>query len=184
MPPPLLVLSLVALLPLALSLAPNSPSFLIVQNSGGGHGSIGYHLAKRLAKVGPVTFLQDSACDKSKEPFASYNNLEIDVDIQYLDFKTDLPSLPQFDVVIDNFSKVSSWKEREKKGGRRRVWKRKDGGGVADEREGEGNQRESRREAFFHLPSLPPPAPPSSLLLFLPGLPLPFFFSLCLLSCR
>merc|ERR1719203_2312161 len=50
---------------------------LIVQNKGGGHGELGFQLAKNLLsddskKITSVTILQDSACDNSKEPFASY----------------------------------------------------------------------------------------------------------------
>mmetsp|Transcript_9049 Transcript_9049/g.11118 ORF Transcript_9049/g.11118 Transcript_9049/m.11118 type:complete len:386 (-) Transcript_9049:73-1230(-) len=48
---------------------------LIVQNKGGGHGELGYQLAKTLSshpKISSITILQDDACDKTKEPFKSY----------------------------------------------------------------------------------------------------------------
>merc|ERR1719203_2098917 len=48
---------------------------LIVQNNGGGHGELGFQLAKNLSsnsKITSITILQDSACSDSKEPFASY----------------------------------------------------------------------------------------------------------------
>ena len=48
---------------------------LIVQNKGGGHGELGYQLAKTLQNVEQitsVTILQDDACDDTKEPFKSY----------------------------------------------------------------------------------------------------------------
>jgi hypothetical protein len=52
-------------------------SALIVQNKGGGHGELGYQLAKTLLKdysdkIDSVTILQDEACNDSKEPFKSY----------------------------------------------------------------------------------------------------------------
>jgi len=48
---------------------------LIVQNKGGGHGELGYQLAKKLSthpKISSITILQDDACNDSKEPFKSY----------------------------------------------------------------------------------------------------------------
>lgn len=48
---------------------------LIVQNKGGGHGELGFQLAKNLSsnsKITSITILQDAACNDSKEPFASY----------------------------------------------------------------------------------------------------------------
>jgi nucleoside-diphosphate-sugar epimerase len=50
-------------------------SALIVQNKGGGHGELGYQLAKVLeesAKIDSITILQDDACKDSTEPFKSY----------------------------------------------------------------------------------------------------------------
>eukprot|EP00444_Apocalathium_aciculiferum_P008529 CAMPEP_0183402152 /NCGR_PEP_ID=MMETSP0370-20130417/13711_1 /TAXON_ID=268820 /ORGANISM="Peridinium aciculiferum, Strain PAER-2" /LENGTH=412 /DNA_ID=CAMNT_0025583691 /DNA_START=60 /DNA_END=1298 /DNA_ORIENTATION=+ len=51
---------------------------LIVQNKGGGHGELGYHLALKLAKDKglKVTMINDSAAKKSKPPFNSYADLE------------------------------------------------------------------------------------------------------------
>jgi nucleoside-diphosphate-sugar epimerase len=48
---------------------------LIVQNKGGGHGELGYQLAKTLStnpKITSITILQDDACNDDKEPFKSY----------------------------------------------------------------------------------------------------------------
>eukprot|EP00550_Attheya_septentrionalis_P007764 CAMPEP_0198282354 /NCGR_PEP_ID=MMETSP1449-20131203/2191_1 /TAXON_ID=420275 /ORGANISM="Attheya septentrionalis, Strain CCMP2084" /LENGTH=380 /DNA_ID=CAMNT_0043978595 /DNA_START=10 /DNA_END=1152 /DNA_ORIENTATION=+ len=48
---------------------------LIVQNKGGGHGELGFQLAKALSanpKITSVTILQDDACNDAKEPFVSY----------------------------------------------------------------------------------------------------------------
>lgn len=48
---------------------------LIVQNKGGGHGELGYQLAKALqsnSKISSITILQDEACKFDKEPFRSY----------------------------------------------------------------------------------------------------------------
>lgn len=52
-------------------------SALIVQNKGGGHGELGFQLAKNLSsnsKITSITILQDAACNDSKEPFASYSS--------------------------------------------------------------------------------------------------------------
>jgi NAD dependent epimerase/dehydratase family len=49
---------------------------LIVQNKGGGHGELGYQLAKVLVqheKISSVTILQDEARKEKSEPFASYS---------------------------------------------------------------------------------------------------------------
>lgn len=48
---------------------------LIVQNKGGGHGELGFQLAKNLSandKITSITILQDDACKDSAEPFCSY----------------------------------------------------------------------------------------------------------------
>jgi len=48
---------------------------LIVQNKGGGHGELGFHLAKLLdahPKIENVTIVQDDDADYLKEPFKSY----------------------------------------------------------------------------------------------------------------
>jgi nucleoside-diphosphate-sugar epimerase len=48
---------------------------LIVQNKGGGHGDLGYQLAKKLSsnpKITSITIIQDDACNDKKEPFKSY----------------------------------------------------------------------------------------------------------------
>ena len=51
-------------------------SALIIQNKGGGHGELGYQLAKTLLngndKIDSVTILQDSAAKAEQEPFRSY----------------------------------------------------------------------------------------------------------------
>uniref|UniRef100_A0A7S3L685 NAD-dependent epimerase/dehydratase domain-containing protein n=1 Tax=Amphora coffeiformis TaxID=265554 RepID=A0A7S3L685_9STRA len=51
-------------------------SALIVQNKGGGHGELGYQLARVLeknAKIDSITILQDEACKDNSEPFKSYS---------------------------------------------------------------------------------------------------------------
>jgi len=48
---------------------------LIVQNKGGGHGELGFQLAKTLSsnsKITSITILQDDACNDEKTPFDSY----------------------------------------------------------------------------------------------------------------
>eukprot|EP00435_Cladocopium_sp_Y103_P024276 s2634_g5.t4 len=65
-------------------------SALIVQNKGGGHGEIGYHLALKLAKEKglKVTMIQDSACKQDKPPFDSYSDLTAaGVDIKMADLQ-------------------------------------------------------------------------------------------------
>jgi nucleoside-diphosphate-sugar epimerase len=50
-------------------------SALIIQNKGGGHGELGYQLAKTLQtneKISSITILQDDACKDLQEPFKSY----------------------------------------------------------------------------------------------------------------
>lgn len=52
-----------------------SATGLIVQNKGGGHGELGYQLAKALQQHGTITaitILQDQACKDTQEPFKSY----------------------------------------------------------------------------------------------------------------
>lgn len=70
--------------------APRSPSSLrmssalIVQNKGGGHGELGYQLAKTLLqhdKITSITILQDEACKDTAEPFKSYSTDIPDVKI-------------------------------------------------------------------------------------------------------
>ncbi|KAG5178315.1 hypothetical protein JKP88DRAFT_188667, partial [Tribonema minus] len=86
---------------------------LIVQNKGGGHGELGYHLANILQEKGvEVTLLQDSAAKKAKQPFASYGELESKgVKVVWGDFAGEggvgasLPSDEAFDYVFDNYAK-------------------------------------------------------------------------------
>ena len=50
---------------------------LIVQNKGGGHGELGYQLAKTLEsnpKITSITILQDEACKDDQEPFSCYSS--------------------------------------------------------------------------------------------------------------
>ena len=50
---------------------------LIVQNKGGGHGELGFQLAKNLLgndKITSITILQDEACKETAEPFKSYSS--------------------------------------------------------------------------------------------------------------
>jgi hypothetical protein len=76
--------------------------------SGGGHGELGYHLAKILSAKGiAVTLLQDSAAKKDKQPFASYS--ELDVEVVWGDLAAgvgaSIPSGKKYDYVFDNFAK-------------------------------------------------------------------------------
>jgi len=59
---------------------------VIIQNKGGGHGEIGYHLAKTLQAKGlKVTMLQDMAAKKSKVPYSLYDADLKDVQIAWID---------------------------------------------------------------------------------------------------
>jgi nucleoside-diphosphate-sugar epimerase len=83
---------------------------LIIQNKGGGHGEIGFSLSKVLLSGShQVTILQDS-CDKSAQPFCSYNQLQgltvVDTKLKDIEaMKSFLSSGNKFDVVVDNNSK-------------------------------------------------------------------------------
>eukprot|EP00930_Biecheleria_cincta_P032739 TRINITY_DN226_c0_g1_i1.p1 TRINITY_DN226_c0_g1~~TRINITY_DN226_c0_g1_i1.p1 ORF type:complete len:720 (+),score=158.02 TRINITY_DN226_c0_g1_i1:134-2293(+) len=59
---------------------------LIMQNKGGGHGEIGYHLALALQSKGlKVTMLQDSAAKKQQVPYSLYESNLPDVGITWID---------------------------------------------------------------------------------------------------
>ena len=92
-------------------------SALIVQNKGGGHGELGFQLAKNLSsnsKITSITILQDAACKESKEPFVSYASDFPQVKIVKADLADesmtadDMQSLlggQSYDYVWDNASK-------------------------------------------------------------------------------
>jgi nucleoside-diphosphate-sugar epimerase len=98
-------LTMMALKPLS------SSKVLIVQNKGGGHGSLGYYLAKSLHKLHPgveVTLWQDKTNYK-KDPFHLYAALKAesktavhDVDMASMESP---PEPNSFDYIIDNWSK-------------------------------------------------------------------------------
>jgi len=91
---------------------------LIVQNKGGGHGELGYQLAKVLTDmpdVSSVTILQDDACKETAEPFCSYSTdlpgvevarapLSSDESMSAGDFAAVLGG-KKFEYVFDNCSK-------------------------------------------------------------------------------
>lgn len=93
-------------------------SALIVQNKGGGHGELGFQLAKKLkdTKITSITILQDSACNEKKEPFKSYATDIPDVKIIKADLadesmtaeslQTILGEGSSFEYVWDNASKA------------------------------------------------------------------------------
>lgn len=99
----------------------NAASALIVQNKGGGHGELGYQLAKVLEtqhgdKIDSITILQDDACKDTAEPFASYATdlphvhvvkapLSRNDDNITAETLQDLLSGQSFDYVWDNCSK-------------------------------------------------------------------------------
>ena len=85
---------------------------VVVQNKGGGHGTLGYSLCKQLRAGNPelqLTLLQDK-CNRKKEPFASYGELEaLGVEIVDGDVSEGVTKLSgaaaKFDYVVDNWSK-------------------------------------------------------------------------------
>ncbi|KAJ8613886.1 hypothetical protein CTAYLR_008691 [Chrysophaeum taylorii] len=84
---------------------------VIVQNKGGGHGEIGFHLAKALAaaKDLEVTILQDAAAKASALPFCKYD--EVPAKVTWCDLgdtaaiEAALRGTPTVTHVFDNFAK-------------------------------------------------------------------------------
>lgn len=87
---------------------------LLIQNKGGGHGTIGYHLCKQLIESNPsidITLLQDKT-DMAKSPFSSYSDLEkLGVKIVEMKLSSSMdvnsinPTGQPIDYIIDNWSK-------------------------------------------------------------------------------
>lgn len=94
----------------AVALAAVGGIALIVQNKGGGHGEIGYHLALQLVKEKncKVIMIQDSAAKMDKPPFNDYNNLAYSgVEVRYADLENGglaaaMQGVPRCDYVFDN----------------------------------------------------------------------------------
>jgi len=94
----------------AVAMAAAGTAALIVQNKGGGHGEIGYHLALNLAKEKgmKVTMINDSAAKTDKPPFNSYSDLEAaGVEIKWADLAAGglagaLSGVAPCDYVFDN----------------------------------------------------------------------------------
>jgi len=87
-------------------------SVLIIQNKGGGHGEIGFHLAKQLtAKGKSVTILHEGAGPNAKEAHRAYGELDSSVKVVWggdlSDASASLGMLngASFDAVVDNWSK-------------------------------------------------------------------------------
>lgn len=82
---------------------------VIVQNKGGGHGEIGFHLAKALSSSNgmKVTILQDENAKKDALPFCKYDELEAEVKWCSLSDKDSVAAaMPEsFSHVFDNNSK-------------------------------------------------------------------------------
>lgn len=98
------------------SLAVSGKSVAILQSKGGGHGEIGYALAKKLMANNEVMILQDPACKKTTEPFCSYDADLISKGVKIMD--CDLSNTESvssslasgtWNVVIDNNSKDKSF---------------------------------------------------------------------------
>jgi|TARA_A100001015_G_scaffold139666_1_gene154860 nucleoside-diphosphate-sugar epimerase len=90
----------------------------ILQSKGGGHGEIGFALAKALLDSNEVTILQDPACKRTSQPFCEYDSEIIakgvkveDCDLSNADAVCG--ALPgEWDVVIDNNNKDASFAEK------------------------------------------------------------------------
>lgn len=85
---------------------------LILQNKGGGHGEIGYHLAKALQAKGlEVTLVQDPAAKPNKPPFNLYDTELVDCNVAWCE-PTDTAAVaaaleggPALTHVFDNYAK-------------------------------------------------------------------------------
>lgn len=95
-------------------------SALIIQNKGGGHGELGYQLAKVLEdiyseRIDSITILQDNACKDTEEPFKSYSTdlpkVTVikaplgDASLDSAAMQSLLGADKRFDIVYDNASK-------------------------------------------------------------------------------
>ncbi len=87
-------------------------SCLIIQNKGGGHGEIGYHLALLLRKRNIKTTILHEGPNKNKPPHDSYADLDdAGVDVHWCDDLADAPAClaklggATYDAVVDNWSK-------------------------------------------------------------------------------
>ena len=91
----------------------------ILQSKGGGHGEIGFALAKALLGKNEVTvILQDPACKKTAQPFCQYDSELVskgvkieDCDLSNADAVCSALS-GEWDVVIDNNNKDANFAER------------------------------------------------------------------------
>jgi hypothetical protein len=95
---------------LSLSINLQNKKVLILQNKGGGHGTIGYYLSKNLAEKGAVTTMLQDKCKYTQEPFSEYGGLkEMGVNIidgAISEETSQLSTLPsKVDYIIDNWSK-------------------------------------------------------------------------------
>jgi nucleoside-diphosphate-sugar epimerase len=108
----LLLLIILSLFLRSSSFSVSGKSVAILQSKGGGHGEIGYALAKKLMADNEVTILQDPACKRTTEPFCSYdadlisNGVKImDCDLSNTVSVSSSLASNAWNVVIDNNSK-------------------------------------------------------------------------------
>ncbi|KAG8459261.1 hypothetical protein KFE25_014106 [Diacronema lutheri] len=92
--------------------SPRMAHALIVQNKGGGHGEIGFHLAKALrAKGVDVTIVQDDGAKATKPPFSEYASELSDCNIVWCSPKDGaavsaaLAGKPPLTHVFENYAK-------------------------------------------------------------------------------
>jgi nucleoside-diphosphate-sugar epimerase len=91
---------------------------LIVQNKGGGHGELGFQLAKTLqnnSKITSITILQDEACNDDKEPFASYSTDIPDVNIIKANLADDSMTADSLQSILGETSYEYVWDNASKK---------------------------------------------------------------------
>lgn len=86
---------------------------IIVQNKGGGHGEIGFHLAKKLVDRSlTVTLLQDATAKKDKLPFRKYTELPWGTSVTWCALgdvaaiENALEGKPPVTHIFDNFAKA------------------------------------------------------------------------------
>ena len=95
--------------------SPKPSNILIIQNKGGGHGSVGYQLCKSILNKGPanIHLIQDK-CNYKSVPFSSYNELKDSgvivhdcnlADSEAVATLTKELETKNFDAVVDNWSK-------------------------------------------------------------------------------
>lgn len=95
--------------------SPKPSNILIIQNKGGGHGSIGYQLCKSILNKGPANIhLVQDKCNYKSVPFSSYQEIKDSgviihdcnlADAESVATLTNELAAKNFDAIVDNWSK-------------------------------------------------------------------------------